>query len=180
MDKRALHPWICVSVALALALLLCASDLLTLPYTRRHLLPSIITPVADWMELGPETCSGLAGLFIWPIPLAILAINLTVLIAARNRKWRPIWLAWVGASVPFAILASVLMAAAASLQCFASILPWGLAVAVLSLLILGVARRKGWHPLWPWWAALLLSGSYVFLVSLSLLLSRLGVVHHLL
>jgi hypothetical protein len=181
MFRQKLSPWILVSAALALALLLCVSDLLTLPYTRKHLLPSIITPIANWMDLGPGPRSALAELFIWPIPLTILVTNLTILIIAQERQWRPRWLAWVAFSVPAALLASMLMAAAASLQYFfTSTLPWPCAGAVFGLLMLAVAKRKGWRPLWPWWMILLLSGSYVFLVLLALVLERFGVVHHLL
>ena len=72
------------------------------------------------------------------------------------------------------------MAFAVSLQYFVWVLPLGLAGAVFGLLMLGVAKRKGWRPLWPWWVILLFSGSYVFLVLLALVLQRLGIVHHLL
>ena len=182
MDRRALNPWIVVSAALALALLLCVSNLLLLPYThtRKPVLPSIMTPIADWMDLGPGARSALAGLFIWPIPLAILVANLTILIIAQRLRWHPMWLAWAGLAVPVAILGSVLMAMAASLPCFTSILPWVLANAVSSSVVFGVARRKGWGPSWPWLVVLLLSWTYVGLVSLSLLLRHLGIVHHLL
>jgi hypothetical protein len=69
---------------------------------------------------------------------------------------------------------------AASLPCFTSILPWVLAVAVSSSVVFTVAKQKGWGPSWPWLVVLLLSWAYVCLVSLSLLLRHLGIVHHLL
>lgn len=180
MNRKSFSPWIATSLALAVGLLLCISDLLTLPYTRNHLFPSMVTPIADWMNLGAGSRSVLADLFIWPIPLAILVTNLVILIIARNLRWYPIWLAWAALSVPVAILGSVLMAAAASLPFFTSVIPWGLAIAVLSALILDIAKRKGWHLLWPWVVTLLFSASYVFLVTLSLLLRHLGIVRPLL
>ena len=72
------------------------------------------------------------------------------------------------------------MVFAAFLQCFAWILPLGLAGAVFGWVGLRVAKRKGWRPLWPWWLVLLFSGSYVFLVLLAWVLMFFGIVHHLL
>ena len=177
-NRRRPNLWIVASTALALALLLCVSDLLTVPYTRRHPLPSII--VDNWMNLGPGPLSQLGGLFIWPIPLAILAANLAILIIARKRGWYPLWLAWAGLAAPVAILGSVLMAMAVSFPCFVSILPLVMVVAASSALGLVVAIRKGWRLLWPWVVVMLFSGTYVLLVALSLLLYRFGVVHTLL
>jgi len=179
-NRRRLNLWIVASTALALALLLCVSNLLMLPYTRRPLLPSILTPIVNWMNLGPGPLSQLGGLFIWPIPLAILAANLAILIIARKRGWYPLWLAWAGLAAPVAILGSVLMAMAVSLPCFVSILPLVMVVAASSALGLVVAIRKGWRLLWPWVVVVLFSGTYVLLVALSLLLYRFGVVHTLL
>jgi hypothetical protein len=122
----------------------------------------------------------LGELLVGPAQLAIFVANLTILIIAQERQWRPRWLAWVAFLVPAAMLASMLMAFAASLMIFTSILPWFCAGAAFGLVMLAVARRKGWRPLWPWWVILLFSGSYVFLVLLALILARVGVVHHLL
>jgi hypothetical protein len=182
MDRKTLNPWIVASVALALALLLCDSNMLLVPFfhTRKPLLPSILTPIVDWMDLGPGPRIALADLFIWRIPLTILVTNLTILIIAQGRQWRPLWLAWVALSVPAAMLGSVLMACAASLMIYTSILPLPCAGAAFGLLMLAVAKRKGWRPLWPWWLIFLIPGSYVFLVLLALALARVGVVHHLL
>ncbi len=185
MDRRKLSRWILVSAALAFVLLLCDADLLTWPFMRTHEphLPtvlSVLPPIGDWMGLGAEIRQFGQLLFLG-LPLAIFIANLTILILAQERRWRPRWLAWIAFSVPAAILASVLMVFAASLQhFFTSTLPWGLAGAVLGLVMLGVAKRKGWRPLWPWWLVLLFSGSYVFLVLLAPVLERFGVVHHLL
>ena len=182
MDRIKPSPWILVSAGLALVALLCFSNLLLMPYSgaRKPLLPSVLTLIFNWMYLGLGRRSALAELFILPIPLAILVTNLTILIIAQELKWRPICRAWVALSAPAAILASVLMAFAASLPFFTSMVPWVLAVVVVSLLILWIAKRKGWRPLWPWVVTLVFSGAYVFLVLLSLLLYRLGVVHTLL
>jgi len=147
-----------------------------MPFTRKPLLPNVLPLIADWMGLARR----LGGLLFLAMPLAVFVANLTILILAQERRWRPRWLAWVAFSVPAAILASVLMAFAASLQCFAWILPLGLAGAVFGWVGLRVAKRKGRRPLWPWWVILLCSGSYVFLVLLALVLMFFGVVHHLL
>ena len=180
MDRQRLSPWILVSAALAMALLLCVSDLLTLPYTRKPLVPSILTPIANLADLGSETRSVLGNLLVWPVPLAILVANLTILIVSQERHWHPRWLAWIAFAFPAALVASLLVAVAASLQFFTSIIPLGLAGAVLSLVMLGVARRRDWRPLWPWWVTLLFSASYVFVVVLSLALRHFGVVRPLL
>jgi hypothetical protein len=179
-NRRRPNLWIVASTALALALLLCVPNLLALPYTRRPVFPCILTPIAGWITLDDGTCDLLSGLLLWPIPLAILTTNASILIIARIRGWYPLWLAWAGLAAPVAILGSVLMAFAVSLPCFVSYLPLSVVVAASSALGLVVAKRKGWGPLWPWAAALLFSGPYAFFVSLALLLHRLGVVHSLL
>jgi len=185
MRKRKISLWVLVSAALAFVLLLCDASLLTWTFTRKEsfLLPSVLgvlAPIADWIGLGHDTCFVLAGLLIWPVPWGVFVVNLIILSLAQERDWRPKWLAWVAFLVPTAISGSVLVAFTASLRTLTSILPWFCAGAAFGLVMLAVARRKGWRPLWPWWVILLFSGSYVFLVLLALILARVGVVHHLL
>lgn len=174
MDRKKLSPWILVSAALAFVLLLCDANLLTLDFTSKPLLPtvlSVLPPIGDWMGL-PEVSSALGILLLLAMPPAVFVANLTILIIAHKRRWRPRWLAWVAFSVPAAMWASLLMV---PLMVVTVIFPWGLAGglagAVFGWVMLRVAKRRGWRLLWPWWVILLCSGSYIFLVLLGLVLA---------
>ena len=192
MNREKLSSWILVSAALAFVLLLFDASLLTCPFTKHEesfedslLFPiRVLALIANWIGLGHvlDGCRGFvwAGWLIWPVPWGVFVVNLTILSLAQERQWRPKWLAWFAFFVPMAISGSVLVAFTVSLTTLTSILPWPCAGAVFSLLMLAVAKLKGWRPLWPWWMILLFSGSYVFLVLLTLILARVGVVHHLL
>jgi len=143
---------------------------------------SVLPPIGDWMGFGPEARQ-LGGSLFLVMPLAVFVANLTILIIAQERRWRPRWLAWVAFLVPAVMLGSVLTAFAIPLMLFTSILPWGLAGglagAVFGWVMLVVAKRKGWRPLWPWWLILLFSGSYVFLALLALVLMFFDIMHPL-
>jgi hypothetical protein len=172
--------WVYLGAAIAFLLLLCEGDLLTLPYSRKHIIPSILSPLFDCLGLtGSAFAWGVAISMVVAIPLAGIAGFLLVVLAYRN-FWGPIWLAWGTLLVPTALLGSILMGFAASLPVFTAWLPVAVAGGVVACGLLALGWRRGWRYLWLWWLIAWIGGFYAFFVILARVLAHFEIVHDLL
>jgi hypothetical protein len=177
--------WVYLVAAVAWFVLLCCdAELLLMPYSssRKPVIPSILPPLFNWLGLTTGSTFGRQVgwcLLLW-VPLATGLVGFLVLVLAYKNSWGPLWLAWSAVVIPTALLGSELMAFAASLPFFSSLLPAAVGPGLAASGLLALGSRRGWRHLWLWWLIAWIGGFYAFFVILARVLMHFGIVQTLL